>query len=439
MTAAEIKQRIYSVDFLRGVVMMLMLLDHTRDFVHAGAMASDPTDPATTTVPLFFTRWVTHFCAPTFVFLSGISIYLQKLKGKPHRELSWFLFTRGLWLIVLEFTLVRFGFVFNLDYSFLGVAQVIWVIGLSMIIMAALVWLPRGVIAAYGLVLVLFHNLLDGVQVPANVAFQGQPPPDLGQVLWFILHQPGVVRLSGGVASAFVAYPLIPWTGVMALGYVAGSVNAWDAERRRKWLIGLGITATVLFFAIRLTNFYGDAQQWRTRVSFVERMAERRAEAAASPDGAQAPPGPSEPELSEPAFTIIALLNTTKYPPSLLFLLMTLGPALIVLALTDRIDGRAIWQRVAIVYGRVPMFYYLLQFPLAHALAILLSLAVGKSSIAYYFMNFPASVMAAPPDAGFSLWVVYVMWIVGLAILYPLCLWYGNYKLRKKNWLLSYI
>jgi uncharacterized membrane protein len=406
MTSEAIRQRIYSIDFLRGVVMMLMLLDHTRDFVHHGSMTSDPTDLSTTTIPLFFTRWITHYCAPTFVFLSGVSIYLQKMKGKPTRELSWFLFTRGLWLIVVEFTIVRTSFVFNLDYSFLGVAQVIWVIGLCMVIMAALVYLPKKAIAAYALVLILFHNLLDGILVPPNVAFAGQPPPDAGQALWLVLHQPGVIPLFGGATTTFIAYPLIPWTGVMALGYVVGSVYAWDAERRRKWLLRTGGIVTAAFIVLRLINVYGDPSRWSYQESS--------------------------------SFTILSFLNTTKYPPSLLFLLMTLGPALIVLALTDRIDRKALWQRIAIVYGRVPMFYYLLQFGLAHALAIVLSYAAGKS-VGYYFMNFPASFAAAPPDAGFPLWVVYLVWIAGLAILYPLCLWYGNYKLRNKNWLLSYL
>ncbi len=400
----NIKERLYSIDLLRGVVMMIMLLDHTRDFVHSGGMA-DPTNLSTTTVPLFLTRWITHYCAPTFVFLSGISIFLQKMKGKPTGELSWFLLTRGLWLVLMEFTLVRFGFVFNLDYSFLGAAQVIWVIGVSMVIMAGLVYLPLSVIAIYGLALVLLHNLLDGIQVPPNVAFAGQPPPDAGQVLWIILHQPGALTLGG--ATAFIAYPLIPWTGVMALGYVVGSVYAWDAERRQKWLLRAGIVASAAFVVLRRINVYGDASRW------------------------------SEQERGG-VFTFLSLLNTTKYPPSLLYLLMTLGPALIVLSLMDRIDGKAIWQRICIIFGRVPMFYYLLQFPLAHAMGVIISYLAGKD-IGYFFLNFPASAAAAPPDAGFPLWVVYLAWIAGLVILFPLCYWWGNLKRRNKHWALSYL
>ena len=406
MDIETVKQRIYSIDFLRGIVMMIMLLDHTRDFVHHEALISDPTDPATTTVPIFFTRWITHYCAPTFVFLSGISIYLQKLSGKTNAELSRFLFTRGLWLIFLEFTLVRTSFVFNLDYTFLGAAQVIWVIGLSMIVMSGLIYLPLRVVGAFGIVMIILHNLLDRIAVPPATAFGGDPPPDLSQIFWLILHQPGVVSLFGGASHVFIAYPFIPWIGVMAAGYAAGAIYNWDPARRRKWLFAVGGLAAFLFVVIRLINIYGDPVPWATQAS--------------------------------PEFTFLSFLNTTKYPPSLLYLLMTLGPAMIVLALADGIDGKALWQRIGITFGRVPMFFYLLQFPLAHALAVLLSLAAGKE-IRYYFLNFPESGAHAPLDHGFSLTVVYAVWIAGLIILYPLCYWYGNYKRRNKHWLLSYL
>ncbi len=205
-----IRQRIHSVDFLRGIVMMVMLIDHVRDFAHAGALQSDPTNPDTTTVAVFFTRWITHFCAPTFVFLSGVSIYLQKLNGKTNAELARFLFTRGLWLIFLEFTVIRFSLSFNLDYSFAGLGQVIWVIGVSMIAMAALVYLPVRFVGAIGVAMIVLHNLFDGIQVPPATAFAGTPPPDLSQMLWIILHQPGVVPLFEGASRIFFAYPLIP-------------------------------------------------------------------------------------------------------------------------------------------------------------------------------------------------------------------------------------
>jgi uncharacterized membrane protein len=434
MNGEKLRERVYSIDFLRGIVMMIMLLDHTRDFVYHGALLTDPTDPATTTVPLFFTRWITHYCAPTFVFLSGVSIYLQKMNGKSAAELSRFLFTRGLWLIFLEFTLVRLGFVFNLDYSFFGVMQVIWVIGLSMIVMAGLVYLPVRIVGAFGLLLIVLHNLLDRFQVPPATAFAGHPPPDLSQILWMILHQPGVIPLFGGASSSFLAYPFIPWVGVMAAGYALGTIYSWDAARRRKVLLGLGLAMCALFVLIRYTNTYGDPAPWSTKEAAAAQVA---AEAQNRP--ADAPPTPPfEPSLSEPAFSIVDFLNTQKYPPSLLFLLMTLGPSMIVLALTDGIGGKSIWQRIPIIFGRVPMFFYLLQMPVAHAFGIVLSLIAGKE-IGYFFLNFPENGAQAPPDHGFSLPIVYAAWIGGLLILFPLCYWYGNYKRRNKHWLLSYL
>lgn len=405
MDSEKLKRRIYSVDLLRGIVMMIMLIDHTREFVHAGALQSVPTDPETTTVAVFFSRWITHFCAPTFVFLSGVSIYLQKLAGKSNSELSRFLFTRGLWLIFLEFTVIRFSFVFNLDYSFAGLGQVIWVIGVSMIAMAAFVYLPVRIVGVIGVAMIVLHNLLDGVQVPLATAFGGTPPPDLSQMLWIILHQPGVVPLFSG-SSIFFAYPLIPWIGVMAAGYALGSIYLMESDKRRSLLLGLGVAATVLFVIVRAINVYGDPVPWAGQASGMQ--------------------------------TFLSFLNTTKYPPSLIFLLMTLGPSMLVLALTDRIDGNAIWQRIPIVFGRVPMFYYIPHLFLAHGSAVLLSWLAGKDT-SYLFLNLLEMGQAAPPGHGFPLWVVYAVCVGILVILYPLCKWYGELKRRNKHWLLSYL
>ena len=402
MTDSTLKARIYSIDLLRGIVMMIMLLDHTRDFVHAGALQSDPTDPATTSVAVFFTRWITHYCAPTFVFLSGVSIYLQKANGKSNAELSRFLWTRGLWLVLLEFTLIRFLIVFNFDYTFFGMAQVIWAIGVSMIVMAALIYLPVKLVGVIGILMIVLHNLLDGIQVPQQIAFAGTPPPDLSQAIWIILHQQGVVHLFSGSSQVFFAYPLIPWIGVMAAGYALGTIYNWESEQRRKLLFKLGLLATALFVVIRLVNVYGDPVPWSLQAT--------------------------------PVATFLSYLNTTKYPPSLLFLLMTLGPAILVLTLTDRIDGNSIWQRVCITFGRVPMFFYLLQWLFAHGSGVLLSYLAGIDVTYLFQMG-----QNAPPGHGFSLWVVYAVWVTGLILLYPLCLWYGNLKRRSKHWLLSYM
>ena len=437
MDSDKIKRRIYSVDLLRGVVMIIMLLDHTRDFVYHGGLTSDPTDMGTTTVPLFFTRWITHYCAPTFVFLSGISIYLQKMNGKTNAELSRFLFTRGLWLIFLEFTIIRFVMVFNFDYGFFGMAQVIWVIGVSMIVMAALIYLPVRIVGLLGLLMIVLHNLLDRFQLPPQIAFggaDGGTDPTWAQSAWIILHQMGIVPLFSHGPVIFVAYPLIPWVGVMVAGFAFGTIYGWEAQRRRKILLAVGLASCVLFVALRYTNAYGDPEPWFTREAAAAEVA-----AAAANRPPDAPPRPPfEPSISEPAFSILDFLNTRKYPPSLLFLLMTLGPALLVLGLADGIDGRAIWQRIAMTFGRVPMFFYILQWFTAHGFAVILSFIAGKS-VAYLFLNFGENGQAAPPDNGFSLPVVYAVWITGLIFLYPLCYLYGNYKAKHKHWLLSYL
>ncbi len=405
MSATKLKQRINSVDFLRGVVMVIMLLDHTRDYVHWAGFIFDPTDLTQTYPALFFTRWITHFCAPTFVFLSGVSIYLQKLAGKTNAELSRFLWTRGIWLIVLEFTIVRFGFTFNLDYSLFGAAQVIWVIGVSMIVMAALIYLPVRIIGIFGLAMILLHNLLDRFRLPPGVAFGGQPPVDGWQSLWLIFHQQGFIPLWDGGPVVFVLYPLIPWIGVMAVGFAFGAIFGLNPDIRRRYLLLIGGVVVALFVIVRFMNVYGDPSPW----------------------------SPQE----NPWFTLLSFLNTSKYPPSLLFLMMTLGPAILVLALTDRIDGKAIWQKIGITYGRVPMFYYILQWFVAHGAGVLLAIVAGKDY--HYLLENPIANIQVPPGSGFSLITTYIVWLTGVAILYPLCWWYGEYKRRHRSWWLSYL
>jgi uncharacterized membrane protein len=399
-------RRLNSIDFLRGLVMVIMLLDHTREYVHAEATRFSPTDLTQTNVLLFLTRWITHLCAPTFVFLAGTSVYLQRMRGKSRAELSKFLIRRGLWLIVLEFTLVRLAILFNVDYRFLGLAEVIWVIGVSMIFLAGLTYLPTRVTAMLGIGMIALHNLLDGIRVPPATAMAGTPPPDTLQKIWLILHQPGFVPLSQGGLKLFVAYPLIPWIGVMAAGYALGVVYRWESERRRKWLLRVGLALTLLFVVIRATNVYGDPQVWETQSSTV--------------------------------FTVLSFLNVTKYPVSLLFLLMTLGPALLILAWTDGPRKNHVLSHILITFGRVPLFYFLLQMMVAHGLGVLLSYLAGKS-VGYLFLNFPASSSNAPPDAGFSLGVVYAAWFGGLLMLYPLSLWYGKVKQRQGGFPFSYL
>lgn len=401
------RRRIDSVDFLRGLVMVIMLLDHLREYIDADSFRFSPTDLSKTNALLFFTRWITHFCAPTFVFLAGTSIYLQLMRGKSRAELSKFLVTRGLWLILLEFTIIRFSLFFNIDYSFLGIAEVIWIFGVSMIVLSVLIYLPVSVVGGIGAAMIALHNLLDGIKIPPAVSMASTPPPDLFQKLWLFLHQPGIVPVFQDT-KLFVAYPLVPWIGVMAAGYALGAVYEWDAERRRRWLFIGGLTLTGLFVVIRAVNIYGDPQIWTAQPS--------------------------------PLFTFLSFLNTTKYPASLLFLLMTLGPSMLVLALADGLgnsNGNNILSRIFITFGRVPLFYFILQMFVAHGLGVLLGFLAGKN-IGYLFLNFPASSTDAPPDAGFPLWVVYAAWIGSLALLYPLCLWYGKVKQGRRSRIFSY-
>jgi uncharacterized membrane protein len=250
------------------------------------------------------------------------------------------------------------------------------------------------------------HNLLDVFRVPPQISFAGMPAPDLSQSIWLVLHQNGIIRLFGASSQLFIAYPLIPWIGVMAAGYALGTVYGWDGDRRQKLLLKLGLLATALFGVVRLINVYGDPVPWKYQ------------------------------EIG--LATVLSFFNTTKYPPSLLFLLMTLGPSIVVLALTDRIDSRGVWQRVCITFGRVPMFYYLLQWLFAHGSAVLLGYFAGVD-VNYLFKSILEMGQFAPSGHGFSLAVAYADWIVGLIILYPICKWYGNLKRRSGHWLFSYL
>jgi uncharacterized membrane protein len=404
--------RIDSVDLLRGLVMVIMLLDHTRDFVHHDTFFFDPSDMSRTYPVLFFTRWVTHFCAPVFVFLAGAGAYFQLARGKPKAELSRFLLTRGLWLIVLEFTIVRFLVVWSLDYTqFLGMAQVIWVFGVSMILLAGLIHLPLRAVAVFGLSMIALHNFLDPIRIPPWQG-PGTPAPDLLGTLWMVLHQSGVVLPFGFPGPILlILYPLGPWLGVMAVGYTMGAVYDRSPAERRRWLLRWGSAITIGFILIRATNIYGDPQKWAVQKSSL--------------------------------MTVASFLNTTKYPPSLLYLMMTLGPALLGLALWERYNNRLEGSvpgpvgRLLITYGRVPLFFYFLQWMYAHSAGYLLSVAAGKPTSVYFGLPGPGS----PPGAnvGFDLWVVYVVWLAGVLLLYPLCRWYASLKARRTDWWLSYI
>ena len=399
--------RVDSIDLLRGIVMVIMMLDHTRDFVHNSALRfEDPTDLSTTNIFLFFTRWITHFCAPVFVFLAGTSAYLQFARGKSKAQLSWFLVTRGLWLIVLELTIVQLGITFHPALGFLGFLQVIWVIGVSMIVLAALIHLPNVVTAAFGLLMIALHNLTDHIRV---TSWRGPetPVPGVRAKSWILLHQAfeGLPVLGFPGPVVFVIYPLIPWIGVMAVGYVFGAIYQLEAERRRRLLLIAGGVATLLFIVLRAINDYGDPSPWSRQDSLV--------------------------------FTVLSFLNTSKYPPSLLFLLMTLGPAILFLALFESRPARGRIQQFFITFGRVPLFFYVLQWFTAHLIGILLHAAFGKN--ASWFWRSPLDFSPPPPGLGFNLAVVYLAWITGILLLYPLCKWFAGVKQRRRSWWLSYL
>src|SRR5437870_5827594 len=411
--AKPVHKRIDSVDLLRGIVMVIMMLDHTRDFLHYAIFQFDPLDLSKTTTALFLTRWITHFCAPVFVFLAGTGAYLQFARGKSKRDLSRFLITRGLWLIVLEVTIVRLGAFFNFDLRFLFFFQVIFVIGFSMIVLAGLIHLPLKVIAGFGLLMIALHNWLD--RFPAK-PWQGpqSPVPTWGAKLWMLLHQPGIFPIGPRFPSAlvFVLYPLIPWIGVMAVGYAFGALYSKDARVRQRWLLSTGVVATWLFIFIRAVDKYGEPLHWSRQKNLV--------------------------------FTILSFINTTKYPPSLDYLLMTIGPAIIALAFFEsgrnaavkvgRSAGAAI-RNFFVTFGRVPLFFYILQWFTSHTIAILLHLAFGKP--VHWLFQTPAEWFgpAGPPKGnGFSLIVVYLSWIAGVLLLYPLCRWFAGVKSRRRDW-----
>jgi uncharacterized membrane protein len=390
--------RVNSVDLLRGVVMVIMLLDHTREFVHRDILNFDATDLSRTNVLLFFTRWITHFCAPVFVFLAGTGAFLQMARGKNKSELSKFLIKRGLWLILLEFTLIRALVWFNIDFHFALELQVIWVIGVSMIALAALIRLPLRLIAVVSVALIALHNLLDAVRVSPT-----RPTGFLASV-WLTLHQPGVIFFTPSVYG-LALYPLIPWVAVLPAGYAFGAFYQLETERRRRILFKLGAALLLGFVLLRSANVYGDQSKWGMQKNAI--------------------------------FTVLSFLNVSKYPPSLLFLLLTLGAAILALPWFERIEKGKL-SRIFITFGRAPLFFYFGQWVAVHVLATLAARLAGQP-IAWLFVSPLNRPSPNPGNLGFSLWMVYLCWFLGLLLLYPLCRWFADVKRRRKDWWLSYL
>lgn len=396
LTAAPAtKYRIESIDILRGLVMLIMAIDHIRDFFHG---SPEPTDLAVTTPILFFTRWITHFCAPTFVFLSGISAFLAGTR-RTRGQLSAFLITRGLWLLVVEVGLITFAITLNPFYNVL-ILQVIWAIGASMILIGILVRLRASLLfmGVVGFAIFFGHNIIDRVNFG-----------HITQSFWWRLllstNGFGAFYPTGVNRGILMAYALLPWTGVMMLGYVFGMIykSSFDALRRKKILLKSGLTLLALFFLFRYFNIYGDPAPWAIQKTT--------------------------------SLSIISFFNVTKYPCSLLYLCMTLGPALIVLALTEHVKNK--FTAILIVFGNVPFFYYLCHWYLMRLFTIVVFFAQGYNSS--QIVNPKQPLLFQPDGFGFNLFGVYVLWIIIITILYFPCRWFSNYKKTHRQWWLSYL
>jgi uncharacterized membrane protein len=400
-------ERLVEIDMLRGLVIVIMALDHVRDYFHFGSAAYNPLDPAQTTPLLYATRWITHLCAPTFVFLAGVSAFLQAAKGKTGAALSGFLFTRGLWLVLLEVTVISFGWSFSIPYP--PFLQVIWAIGWSMIALSALVTLPRMAVLVIGLVIVCGHNLLDPLTAEQFGAWAN---------VWTLLHDGGAV-LAGGAPIGVAAYPVLPWIGVMAVGYGAGPIFLEPAGARDRKLIMIGLAMIALFLVLRGFNLYGNP---------------------AADNNFGGPFGGVSTWQDQPTLgaMIMSFLNVQKYPPSLMYLLVTLGISMLLLVGLRRLKGPP--ANVLLVFGAVPFFFYVAHIYLVHALAIAANAAMGRDVSPFfgYMMN----VFVTPErlqGLGFTLPWVYVAWIVAVTLLYFPCAYWAGLKKRRRDWWLSYL
>lgn len=376
--------------------MIIMALDHARDYFHGNAYIFDPTDLTKTSGILFFTRWITHFCAPIFMFLSGVSAHLYGLKN-GRKALSFFLLTRGLWLIFAELTIVSIGWTFNVHFT-VYILQVIWAFGLSMIVLSALISINRTALLAISLLLIAGHNLLDGLHVPGN---------GFGAITWAFLHEQHFFSFPPYMLA--VGYPILPWIGLICLGYYLGQLYAPDQDpaRRQKTLRYLGWSAIGIFILLRASNLYGDPHPWSVQHNTL--------------------------------FTVLSFLNVSKYPPSLLYILMTIGPALLFLSFTER-PLNALSSKLA-VFGRVPMFYYLVHIYFLHGLAVIGAMLSGHPASDMTNLTTWVTANTQLKGYGFSLLVVYLVWIGTVILLYPLCKWFDGYKrshVAQQKWL-SYL
>ncbi|WP_435353464.1 DUF1624 domain-containing protein [Emticicia sp. SJ17W-69] len=379
-------KRINSIDFVRGLVMVIMALDHIRDLMHTTSLTQNPVDLATTTTGLFLTRWITHLCAPIFVFLSGASAYISFKNSNNLTESKRFLLSRGIWLIVLEFTVINFALWFDIHFQIL-MMQVICAIGVGLVVLSFLLKFSPRNIGIAGLVIIFSHNLLQGISFPKNPALN---------FISSVLFAPNFFQITPNF-SFLVSYPLIPWLGILLLGYGFGHFFAIPQEKRKKLFLQFGGGALLLFMLLRLINIYGDPAPWSVQKT--------------------------------PLFTILSFINVTKYPPSLLYTLVTLGIMFLVLSFTDGMKNKLI--DIFSVYGKVPLFYYLIHWYLVHSIMIIMLFMQGFS---IKDLNFAPFSFGRPQiGSGVELPVIYAVWLSVVIILYPLCLWYGKYKTEHRN------
>lgn len=399
MNTSASTSRIAAIDLIRGAVMILMAIDHVRVF--SGVPAGGPS------AGVFFTRWVTHFCAPAFVFLAGTSAFFY---GRKHEDLSRFLLRRGAWLVLLELTFFRVAWTFNFDFMQYEMAGVIWCLGWCMILLAGLVKLPLHVVGVIGVALIAGHNLLDPHMREIIPALQESSFAGLWKIL-YVGFFAGPIQFGEDGPSLIVLYSIFPWIGVMAAGYAFGKILALESTRRKRMCLALGLGAIALFIVLRGFNLYGDPRPW----------------GVAPPTPGNAPQMPA----------LFSFLNTSKYPASLLFLLMTLGPCIALVPILE--NARGAIARWITVFGRVPFFYYLLHIPLIHVLALIVSqIRLGEVS-PWLFMNHPMGNPPPPEGYAWSLATLYLVWVVTIALLYFPCRWFAEVKARRREWWMSYL
>lgn len=391
--------RIASIDIIRGAVMILMAIDHVRVF--SGEPAGGPTPV------IFFTRWITHFCAPAFIFLAGTSVFFY---ARKHTDISRFLLIRGLWLIFLELTILRLCWTFNLDFAHYEMAGILWVIGCCMILMAGFVKLPLPVTATIGVITIFAHNLMDSHLFQLASSLNDSKFSGLWKILYFSFYS-GPIQFTLNGPNLIVLYSIIPWIGVMAAGYAFGKILAMQPARRTRLCLAIGLSAIALFLVLRGFNLYGDPSPWHRMVQ--------------SHNGRPPMPG------------ILSFLNCTKYPASLNFLLMTLGPILVLMPLLEKASG---WlARQIAIFGRVPFFYYVLHVPLIHVLALLVSkIRLGVVS-PWLFTNHPMGNPPPPDGYMWSLPLLYLVWGITIVLLYFVCRWFAAVKAKRTDWWLKYI